>query len=464
MTTSLSCFKAYDVRGKVPQVLNEKVAYAVGKAFAMRFGAKCVVSGHDARLSGPSLQKALMAGLEAGGVRPVDIGLCNTEEIYYASALRDGTNLCFDGGIMVTGSHNPADENGLKFVRGGAIPVSGDTGLNDVRDLAAGILATDAEFPAKPKDVELADFRDGYLDFVCRTAPLSSSAAGNRRRRLKIHIDPGNGCGGLLARPLCERLGLDWTGANLNPDGTFPNGVPNPLLPEKRAETAAAVRAHKADMGIAWDGDADRCFFYDEEGRFLEGYYLVGLLAEAMLKQHPGSKIIHDPRLCWNTIDIVSSLGGIPVQSKTGHAFIKERMRAEDAVYGGEMSAHHYFREFAYCDSGTLPWLLVAGLLCTDERTLGERVHEREKLYPCSGEINSRVEDAAAVMQTVQKRYAAHAVAEEHVDGLSMTFDKWRFNLRSSNTEPLLRLNVESRGDKSLMEDRTSELLELIRK
>ena len=464
MSTSLTCFKAYDIRGKVPDILNTEIAFCIGKAFAEEFSAKNVVTGHDARLSGLSLQKALATGLEAGGASVTNIGLCATEEIYFASTIRDKTgSLLFDGGIMVTGSHNPADENGLKFVRGGAIPVSGDTGLSLVKERAQKILSESGysgERSFAPANEKNRSFREQYLDFVCQKSGLGQTAG---TASLRLHLDPGNGCAGLLAKDLCGRAGFTWTGSNMEPDGTFPNGIPNPLLPEKRVRTSQAVRESKVDFGIAWDGDADRCFFYDEDGHFIEGYYLVGLLAESILQEFPGAKIIHDPRLYWNTRDIVFQKGGIPIQSKTGHAFIKERMRAEDAVYGGEMSAHHYFRDFAYCDSGMFPWLLVAKLVAESEQTLGERVYGRMKLFPCSGEINSRVEDCQKVLERISKKYSHQALKEEHIDGLSMEFEHWRFNLRSSNTEPLLRLNVESKGDKALMEDKTAEILTLIR-
>lgn len=464
MSTSLTCFKAYDVRGKVPDILNAEIAFCIGKAFAEEFSAKNVVTGHDARLSGPSLQKSLAAGLESGGACVTNIGLCATEEIYFASTIKDKEGkLLFDGGIMVTGSHNPADENGMKLVRGGAIPVSGDTGLFLIKKRVQILLkergySGDNFFaPAREKKTS---FREQYLAFVCQTSGLGNVAGTSF---LRLHLDPGNGCAGLLAMDLCERAGFSWTGSNMEPDGNFPNGIPNPLLPEKRTRTSQAVLDNKADFGIAWDGDADRCFFYDEDGHFIEGYYLVGLLAESILQEFPGAKIIHDPRLYWNTRDIVFQKGGIPIQSKTGHAFIKERMRAEDAVYGGEMSAHHYFRDFAYCDSGMFPWLLVAKLVAESEQTLGERVYGRMKLFPCSGEINSRVEDCQKVLERISKKYSHQALKEEHIDGLSMEFEHWRFNLRSSNTEPLLRLNVESKGDKALMEDKTAEILTLIR-
>lgn len=464
MSTSLTCFKAYDVRGKVPDILNVEIVFCIGMAFAEEFSAKNVVTGHDARLSGPSLQKALAAGLEAGGACVTNIGLCATEEIYFASTIKDKEGrLLFDGGIMVTGSHNPADENGLKFVRGGAIPVSGDTGLFRIKERVQKLLKESSflrEGSLVPSREKKTSFRKQYLDFVCQTSGLGQTASTNS---LHLHLDPGNGCAGLLAKELCERIGITWSGSNMEPNGNFPNGIPNPLLPEKRARTSQAVRESKADFGIAWDGDADRCFFYDEDGNFIEGYYLVGLLAESMLQQIPGAKIIHDPRLYWNTRDIVLQKGGIPIQSKTGHAFIKERMRAEDAVYGGEMSAHHYFRNFAYCDSGMLPWLLVAKLVAGSEQSLGERVYERMKQYPCSGEINSRVDTPQDILERVRKKYGHLALKEEHVDGLSMEFGQWRFNLRSSNTEPLLRLNVESKRNKALMEDKTTEILALVR-
>ena len=463
MFKNLDCFKKYDVRGKVPNSLNKEIVFYIGKAFAEQFSAKHVVTGHDARLSGIYLQKALIAGLECGGAHVTNIGLCATEEIYFASTIKDNMGtMIFDGGIMVTGSHNPADENGLKFVRCGAIPVSGDTGLLHIKNKVQTLLDYRfyRELSFTPVNEINLSFREQYLDWVLQCSKLKQAAGVNS---VRLYLDPGNGCAGLLAKGLCERAGLIWSGSNMEPDGNFPNGIPNPLLPEKRAKTSQAVRESKADIGIAWDGDADRCFFYDEDGNFIEGYYIVGLLAESILQQIPGAKIIHDPRLYWNTRDIVLQNGGIPIQSKTGHAFIKERMRAEDAAYGGEMSAHHYFREFAYCDSGMFPWLLVTKLVAEGEQTLGERVYDRMKLYPCSGEINSKVEDAQKIIERVQKKYVHQALKVEYIDGLSMEFEHWRFNLRSSNTESLLRLNVESKGNKLLMEDKTEEILGLIR-
>lgn len=446
----LSAFKAYDIRGRYPSALDEDLARHIGFAFAQEFRPSRVVIGHDARLSGPALYAALAGGLRAAGVDVTGIGLCGTEEIYHAALARG-----FDGGIMVTGSHNPADENGFKLVRGGAVPVSGDSGLTNIRDrIAAG-----QDIPAALSgSFAESSFRDDYIDF------LLNLVRPEHLRPLKIVADAGNGCAGLVMEKLAKRLPLDIRLLHAEPDGTFPHGVPNPLLPEKRELTTRAVREAGADFGIAWDGDFDRCFFYDAGGRFIEGYYLVGLIAEALLIRHPGAKIIHDPRLVWNTQAVVGAVGGVAVESKTGHAFIKERMRAEDALYGGEMSAHHYFRDFACCDSGMIPWLLVARLLSESGKSLAHCVADRMRLFPCSGEINSRVEDIGVVLANVEEAYATQPGAQvSHVDGLSVAFPDWRFNLRGSNTEPILRLNVESRGDAGLVEKKTEELLRQIR-
>jgi phosphomannomutase len=454
---SLACFKAYDVRGRVPETLNPAIARAVGIAFAQVCGAHNVVIGRDARLSGAALRDALVLGLREGGAAVTDIGLCGTEEIYYAAFAK-----AFDGGIMITGSHNPADENGFKMVRAGAVPLSGDSGLNSIAERTASLLET---LPQQPISVQLpplkqACYRADYVQHCLNFVGCDGLAP------LKIHVDAGNGCAGLVLRELMPLLPYTFSCAHMEPDGHFPDGVPNPLLPEKRAATARAVRENKADMGIAWDGDFDRCFFYDSEGNFIEGYYLVGLLGQAMLERVPGAKIIHDPRLVWNTEAMVRKAGGTPVLSKTGHAFIKERMRAEDAVYGGEMSAHHYFRDFAYCDSGMLPWLLVARLMSYTGKTLSALVAECMAAYPCSGEINRHVPNAAAIMQHIKQQYSPCAISVVHVDGLSMAFadaqGMWRFNLRCSNTEPLLRLNVEAKGDSALMQAKTTEILAYI--
>jgi phosphomannomutase/phosphomannomutase/phosphoglucomutase len=453
----LSCFKAYDIRGRVPENLDEAVARALGRAFARYFAARDVVVGRDVRLSGPALSAALTRGLLAGGARVTNIGLCGTEEIYYAAA-RHG----FDGGIMITGSHNPADENGFKLVRGGAVPVSADSGLKALESVVSSLLeAAPAQEPNAPPPARPASFRKEYARWL---AEYSRAARVEDRgsRNLKILADAGNGCAGLILEELAPLLPFELVLRQTEPDGHFPNGVPNPLLPEKREGTAKAVRETGADMGIAFDGDFDRCFFYDHEGNFIEGYYCVGILAGELLRRCPGGRIIHDPRVYWNTREVVLAAGGTPVMGKTGHAFIKEKMRAENALYGGEMSAHHYFRDFAFCDSGMLPWLLVASLLARTGRTLAGLAAERMAAWPCSGEINRRVPDAGRLMRAIRDHYAAEAVYEDRLDGVNLEFTDWRFNLRMSNTEPILRLNVESRANRALLEDKTAELLEFI--
>ncbi|MEW5248948.1 phosphohexomutase domain-containing protein [Microbulbifer sp. 2201CG32-9] len=447
--SELSCFKAYDLRGRVPDELNADVAYRVGRAFAQFLTARRVVVGHDIRLTSPELTEALVEGLRDAGADVYHIGECGTEEVYFATFHGH-----FDGGICVTASHNPMDYNGMKFVRAGSRPISGDSGLDEIRQLAE----LNA-FPSVERRGELHPYahRD---DFVRHLLGYVDRAA---LKPLKLVVNAGNGGAGAVVDALAPQLPFEFVRVHHEADGSFPNGIPNPLLPENRGSTAEAVRASGADFGIAWDGDFDRCFFFDEKGAFIEGYYVVGLLAESFLLKHRGARVVHDPRLTWNTEDIVRSTGGEPVQSKTGHAFIKERMRREDAIYGGEMSAHHYFRDFAYCDSGMIPWLLVAELVSRTGKSLSDLVSERMEAFPCSGEINSRVSDAGALLRAVEEKYAPGAEAVDHVDGLSVAFPRWRFNLRMSNTEPVVRLNVESRGDRALMEAKTQELLQLIR-
>jgi phosphomannomutase len=446
--TAIDCFKAYDVRGRVPDQLNEDVARRIGRAFAEVIGAKQVVVGHDIRLSSPAIKAALAEGLQEQGVDVHDIGLCGTEEIYFATS-----HAGMDGGIAVTASHNPKDYNGMKFVRSGSRPISGDTGLFDIRALAEANSFTPA---ARRGSFQALDTADAYVGHLLGYVDVKKLTP------LTIVVDAGNGGAGRVIDMLEPHLPFSFIKLHHEPDGNFPNGVPNPLLEENRGATIAAVREHGADLGIAWDGDFDRCFFFDATGRFVEGYYVVGLLAEAFLKRHPGERIVHDPRLTWNTRAIVEAMGGIPVQSKTGHAFIKERMRLENAIYGGEMSAHHYFRDFAFCDSGMIPWLLVAALIGERGQSLAEMVEERMAAFPCSGEINRSIADPDAVLARVEAYYADSAIEREEVDGLSMAFDDWRFNLRCSNTEPVVRLNVEARGDEALMRRRTEELLALI--
>ncbi|EHP0008441.1 colanic acid biosynthesis phosphomannomutase CpsG [Salmonella enterica subsp. enterica serovar Infantis] len=424
---NLTCFKAYDIRGRLGEELNEDIAWRIGRAYGEYLKPKTIVLGGDVRLTSEALKLALAKGLQDAGVDVLDIGMSGTEEIYFATF-----HLGVDGGIEVTASHNPMDYNGMKLVREGARPISGDTGL-----------------------------RDAYIDHLLGYISV------NNLTPLKLVVNSGNGAAGPVIDAIEARLKalgapVEFIKIHNTPDGTFPNGIPNPLLPECRDDTRKAVIEYVADMGIAFDGDFDRCFLFDEKGQFIEGYYIVGLLAEAFLEKHPGAKIIHDPRLTWNTEAVVAAAGGTPVMSKTGHAFIKERMRTEDAIYGGEMSAHHYFRDFAYCDSGMIPWLLVAELVCLKRQSLGELVCDRMAAFPASGEINSRLAEPAAAIARVEAHFAEEAQAVDRTDGLSMSFPDWRFNLRSSNTEPVVRLNVESRGDIPLMEARTKEILQLL--
>ncbi|WP_431638226.1 phosphomannomutase [Dyella sp. KULCS107] len=445
----MKCFKAYDIRGRLPDELNGDIAYRIGRAFAETVGQGAVVVGYDVRLDSPTLAEALGRGLTEGGCDVIDIGLCGTEEVYFQTSHRGVA-----GGIMVTASHNPIDYNGMKLVREDARPISGDTGL---REIERKVEANAFEAPALPEGAVTRDHdKSAYINHLLGYIDIA------QLQPLKIVVNAGNGGAGAVIDLLAAHLPFDFVRIHHVPDGTFPNGIPNPLLPENRQATAQAVIEHGADLGIAWDGDFDRCFLFDAAGRFIEGYYIVGLLAAQLLEKHRGAKIIHDPRLTWNTVDMVQAAGGVAIESKTGHAFIKERMRSEDAVYGGEMSAHHYFRDFAYCDSGMIPWLLVAERMCRTRQSLAQMLDERMRAFPCSGEINFRVSDAAATVKRVLAFYADQQPTLERIDGVSASFGNWRFNLRSSNTEPLLRLNVEARGDEALMRAKTAELEALI--
>ncbi len=403
------------------------------------------------RLSSRDMALVLMNGLEDGGVDVVDLGLCGTEEVYHATFSQG-----FEGGIMITASHNPKDWNGMKLVRKNAAPVSGDSGLGALRDR---ILAGSLPIAQKRGYTRRASFRAEYAALLLS---LLGEDGPRALRPLRIVANAGNGCAWPVMEALIPQLPGHFIPLHQEPDGNFPNGVPNPLLPENRAETAQAVLEHKADLGIAWDGDFDRCFFFDEKGNFVESYYLVGLLAQSLLRSHPGAAVIHDPRLTWNTRELVQEAGGRPLEGKTGHAFMKERMRRENAVYGGEMSAHHYFRDFGYCDSGMAVWLLLWQIMSRTGKSLSALVEERMERYPVSGEINRSVADPAASMAAALARYGKEALAITRIDGLSMDMGEWRFNLRSSNTEPLLRLNVESRGNRALMEGKRDELLALM--
>lgn len=448
MRTAIHCFKPYDIRGRIPDQLNEDIAYRIGRAYALWLKPKNVVVGYDIRLTSESLCDAVTQGLLDCGVDVINIGQCGTEEIYFATS-----HLKTSGGIVVTASHNPKDYNGMKLVREDSKPISGDTGLNEIKAIAE---AGDFPAPGVRGTLTRQDTKAAYV------AHLLSYIDLNALKPLTLVVNAGNGGAGAVVDLLEPHLPFTFIKVHHQADGHFPNGVPNPLLIENRQPSIDAILSSKADIGIAWDGDFDRCFFFDEHAGFVEGYYIVGLLAEAFLRKVPGAKVIHDPRLTWNTIEIAKQFGGEAIQCKTGHAFIKERMREEDAIYGGEMSAHHYFRDFAYCDSGMIPWLLVAEMICKTGKTLSQLVSERMAAFPASGEINRTIADPAALLRKVQETYQASASAMDFTDGLSMVFDNWRFNLRMSNTEPVVRLNVESRADTALMEAKTAELLALM--
>jgi phosphomannomutase/phosphomannomutase/phosphoglucomutase len=446
---SIACFKAYDLRGRIPDELNDEVAYRVARGYAQFLSPARVVVGRDIRLSSAGLADAVCRGLTDSGVDVYDIGVCGTEGVYFATF--DGA---YDGGIMITASHNPPDYNGMKFVREQSRPISGDNGLAEIRACAErGAFATAARSGVRHR----IDTMTAYVQHLLSYVELP------KLKPLKIVVNAGNGGAGRIIDELESHLPFNFLKVHHEADGRFPNGIPNPMLEDNRKSTVDAIRAHGADFGIAWDGDFDRCFLFDEQGGFIEGYYIVGLLASILLRGQPGGKVVHDPRLTWNTIEIVNSSGGAAVLSKSGHAFIKQRMREVDGVYGGEMSAHHYFRRFAYCDSGMIPWLVVAQLLCESGRKLSALVGERIGRYPVSGELNYRIPDAKAAMAVFETRYASQAIALDRTDGISFEFADWRFNLRTSNTEPLIRLNVEARGSVQLMQTKTAELLSLLK-
>ena len=443
-------FKAYDVRGVYPTEVNEELAYRVGRIFSAMFAAETVVVGHDIRLSGRAIVDALTEGLRHGGTKVIDIGQCGTEMIYFATA-----HLNADGGIMVTASHNPKEYNGMKLVRKGARPISGDTGLKEIGEMAVASNFVHAQVAGKTLgELEKVDIVPAYIEHLLSYVDKSAL------KPMKIVANPGNGGAGPIMKELAKHLPFEFISIFDEPDGSFPNGVPNPILMPNREATAKVVRETGADLGIAWDGDFDRCFLFDENAEFIEGYYIVGLLAEVFLLKEPGAKIMYDPRLTWNTEAILERDGGVPVRCKSGHAFMKECMRQNEVLYGGEMSAHHYFRDFSYCDSGMIPWLLVAELMCRSGKKLSELVGARVDMFPCSGEINRKVEDSAAILEALEAKYADGE--QDKMDGLSVAYADWRFNVRTSNTEPVMRLNVETKGDKELLAAKTAEILEII--
>jgi len=445
VTVNLAAFKAYDIRGRIPEEINADLIYNIGRAYAAFVKPKKVAVGRDIRLTSEEFAQALIRGLTDSGVDVLDIGLCGTEGVYFATF-----HYKLDGGIMITASHNPPDYNGLKLVRELSKPIGADTGLKDI----AAMIQSGSFPPAAAAKGKVEKF-DTSADYVKH---LLSYVNVKALRKLKVVVDAGNGGAGLTVDKLEPHLPFEFIKVRHQPDGHFPQGVPNPMLEENRAPALEALKKSGADVGIAWDGDYDRCFFYDSKGNFIEGYYIVGLLAEAFLAKQPGARIVYDPRLTWNTVDTVKRLGGVPVMSKSGHAFIKQKMREVDGAYGGEMSAHHYFRDFSYCDSGMIPWLLVLERVCESGKSLDELVAARIKAFPASGEINRKLPDAKAVLAAAEAKYGAGAIIDK-TDGLSVDHPNWRFNIRASNTEPLVRLNVESRGDESLMKEKTADLL-----
>ena len=446
--SKIACFKAYDIRGKVPSELNNELGYKIGRAFSKLTQAKKIVIGYDIRKSSLEISEALKNGLTDSGADVIDIGLCGTEMIYFSTPFFDA-----DGGIMITASHNPSEYNGMKFVARGSVPVGYDSGLNEVEKMIV-----NNELGEISKTKGTVTKKEVMKEFITH---LSQFYDAKKINSLKVVVNAGNGCAGLALDSLESKLPVKMIKMFNNPDGNFPNGVPNPMLEENRKPTIEIIKRENADLGVAWDGDYDRCFFFDEHGNFIEGYYIVGLLAKSILKNHPGEKIVHDPRLVWNTIEVVEKSGGKTVVSKSGHAFIKQKMREVNSIYGGEMSAHHYFRENAYSDSGMIPFLLILQLMSEEKKKLSELVDEMIADYPCSGEINSTINDPAGKIKEIEKKYSDGKI--DHLDGVSIEYPDWRFNLRMSNTEPILRLNVESRGDEKLLKQKTDELLKIIR-
>lgn len=453
--TKLTCFKAYDIRGKLGTELNEEIAYKIGRAYGQIYQPKTVVIGCDIRLSSEGLKQATIHGLNDAGVNVLDLGMTGTEEVYFGAF-----HLDVQGGIEITASHNPMDYNGMKLVRENARPISADTGLKEIQALAESDEFIDVSNKGNTEKYNiLPEFVNHLMSYI---DPV-------KIRPMKLVMNAGNGAAGHVVDAIEQKfqqlnIPVEFIKIHHEADGNFPNGIPNPILTENRDSTRDAVIQHGADMGIAWDGDFDRCFLFDEKGQFIEGYYIVGLLAQAFLLKQSGEKIVHDPRLVWNTLDIVEQYQGITVQSKSGHAFIKDVMREHNAAYGGEMSAHHYFRDFAYCDSGMIPWLLAIAVLSETGKSLSSLVEEMIAKFPCSGEINFKVADTQTTIQKLFDHYADQNPAIDQTDGVSLDFGTWRFNVRASNTEPLLRLNIESRRDRNPrpMQDYVDELTQLI--
>lgn len=452
---TISCFKAYDVRGELDVNLDNAIAYRIGRAFAQYLNDgkenPVIVVGSDIRPSSESLKQSAVDGITDAGVDVIDLGMVGTEEVYFATSHYGAI-----GGIEVTASHNPINYNGLKMVRKNSRPISADTGLADIRTIAER-----GEFVVADKGrVTLNTDKTAYID------KLMSFTDTTKFTPKKIVVNSGNGSAGPVVDELQKRLGdnIELIKVHHTPDGSFPNGIPNPMIVANQKATSDAVIAHGADFGVAFDGDFDRCFLFDEHGRFIEGSYIVGMLAEVFLKKHQGESIVYDPRVIYNTENVIAQNGGTPAISKSGHSFIKQVMRETGAIYGGEMSAHHYFRDFAYCDSGMIVWLLVIELLSVTGKTLSELVNGHINDFPSSGELNFRLgqKTASEIGELLEQKYHALNPTKNTLDGLSLDFGNWRFNLRSSNTEPLIRLNVETKGDKELLKERTDEILTIL--
>jgi phosphomannomutase len=453
--SELTCFKAYDIRGEIGVNIDEGIAYRIGRAVAQHFSAKSIVIGFDARETSPAFASAAARGVTDAGADVWDIGMAGTEEMYWAV-----TEFGACAGIEVTASHNPINYNGMKIVKSASQPLDDAADFQVIKALAAWQDWVSPARAGETRDVA-GTAREKYVDRVLEFVDVATLLP------LKIVINSGNGAAGPTVDAIIDRLAaqgapIEVIRVHHDPDSTFPNGIPNPLLPENHAATADVVLREGADMGVAFDGDFDRCFFFDGAGRFVPGEYVVGLLAAIFLDKEAGGKIVHDPRVIWNMQDIVAGKGGVAIQSKTGHAFIKQTMRAERAIYGGEMSAHHYFRDFAYCDSGMIPWLLVAELVSKSGRSLADWVRDRFAAFPSSGETNFRVADAGAAIGRVQAAYRDGALSLDETDGVSLAFADWRFNLRRSNTEPLVRLNIESRGGSEGLATRVSDIADLL--
>ena len=448
MTIKISSFKAYDIRGQLPHEINSEIAYRVGNATAKYLSAKKMILGRDIRASSKELSESMASGLMVAGVDVIDIGECGTENVYYATG-----ELKTCGGIMVTASHNPSDYNGFKIVGENAKPISSETGLVNIRKLAESDQRLISE---KKGNLEYRDLNQSYVKKI-----ISFIDSGSLDK-LKVVMNPGNGGAGVYAELISKNMPIEVIKLNFDPDSSFPNGIPNPMIEENRVSTSQAVIDNEADVGIAWDGDFDRCFFFDEKGNFIEGYYLVGLLAKSFLNKNRNEIVIYDPRLTWNTIDVVQRYGGDAIQCQSGHSFIKKSMRDNDAVYGGEMSAHHYFRDFYYCDSGMIPWLLILEMISKEKMPLSQMIQKYRDRYPVSGEINLKVNNTKKIIELIKEYYLDGASRVDETDGVGMEFEKWRFNLRASNTEPLIRLNVESYNNESLVNEKTKELVDRI--